>query len=48
MYNKIQPQLKVHGRGALETALRNNAFVFLQRFNVPDDCDKHETNGRIF
>ena len=20
----------------------------LQRFNVPDDCNKHETNGRTF
>ena len=23
-------------------------LLFLQRFNVPDDCNKHETNGRTF
>ena len=23
-----------------------DAFAFLQRINVPDDCDKHESNGR--
>ena len=25
--------------------LMYDAFSFLQRFNVPDDCAKHETNG---
>ena len=25
-----------------------DAFAFLQRFNVPDDCNKHETNGRTY
>ena len=28
--------------------LMYDAFAFLQRFNVPDDCNKHETNGRTF
>ena len=26
--------------------LMDDVFVFLQRFNVPDDCNTHETNGR--
>ena len=25
--------------------LMYDAIAFLQRFNVPDDCDKHESNG---
>ena len=28
--------------------LMYDEFAFLQRFNVPDDCNKHETNGRTF